>query len=227
MHKTIYVPQKNKQVYEEADYWKNNAIVDNELPVTVEIKTPGTLIRSILNLGYEPSLVTHLTVSGTLNSIDFTAMKERMPLLSQLDMGEVLNKVIPEGALEGMSQLHRLILPAGILSIEASAFRNCNALSGDLVLPEGLTEIGDATFEGCLNVSNIRIPSTLTTMGRRAFSGCSKLQKLFVSQKTPVVIAEDLFNDVNYSLCRLYVPQESADTYLSSPVWKKFTVIGY
>lgn len=227
MCKTVFVPLKSKQKYEEADFWKNNAIIDNELVVTVSVKTPGSLIRSILALGYEPVLVTQLTVSGMLNDIDFAAMKERMPLLSELDMSEALNKVLPEGALEGVSQLHRVTLPAGILSIEASAFNNCSALTGDLVLPEGLTEIGDAAFNGCLNVSDIRIPSTLRSMGRGAFAGCAKLQKLFVAQQTPVAIAEDLFQGVNYDLCRLYVPQQSTEAYLSLPVWKKFTVIGY
>ena len=227
MNKTIFVPLKTKQIYEEADYWKNNAIADNELSVTIDITTPGTLIRNILNLGYEPSLITLLKVTGSLNSADFMAMKERMPLLNQLDMSGISNKEILEGELEGMSQLHRLTLPDGLLTIQASAFRNCSGLSGDLVFPEGVTYIGGAAFEGCFNISGIKMPSTLTKLESRAFSGCMKLQKVFVSGKTPVNIANDLFNGVDYALCRLYVPQESANAYQSFPVWNNFTIISY
>ncbi len=227
LNKTIFVPLKTKQTYEETDYWKNNSIADSELSVTIDITTPGTLIRSILNLGYEPSLVTHLKVSGSLNSSDFISMKERMPLLNQLDMSGISNKELLEGELKGMSQLHKLILPDGLLSIEASAFSNCTGLSGDIIFPEGCSRIGKSAFEGCLNITSIKIPSTLTTLESRAFSGCTKLRKVMVSQKSPVTITDDLFNGVDYSICRLYVPREAADAYLSAPVWSKFTSINY
>ena len=39
----------------------------------------------------------------------------------------------------------------------------------------GITEIGNATFMGCSNLSHITIPPTVTTIGGQAFSGCSRL----------------------------------------------------
>ena len=48
-----------------------------------------------------------------------------------------------------------------------------------LVLPEGLTSIGDFGFTRC-DITEIVLPSTLTTVGQSVFNGCKQLQKAVV-----------------------------------------------
>lgn len=48
-----------------------------------------------------------------------------------------------------------------------------------LVLPEGLTSIGDHAFTRC-DITEIVLPSTLTTVGSSVFSGCTSLEKVVV-----------------------------------------------
>ena len=48
-----------------------------------------------------------------------------------------------------------------------------------LVLPEGLTSIGDHAFTRCA-ITEIVLPSTLTTVGSAVFSGCASLEKVVV-----------------------------------------------
>ncbi len=52
------------------------------------------------------------------------------------------------------------------------------ALLTDLVIPEGVTEIGFAAFNGCASITSITLPSTLTTINTAAFKGCSSIQKI-------------------------------------------------
>lgn len=47
--------------------------------------------------------------------------------------------------------------------------------SGDVVIPEGTTSIGEAAFYGCSALTSVSLPSTLETIGDDAFSSCSGL----------------------------------------------------
>lgn len=52
------------------------------------------------------------------------------------------------------------------------------ALLTELVIPEGVTSIGFAAFNGCSAITSITLPSTLTTIDTAAFKGCSSLTKI-------------------------------------------------
>ncbi len=45
----------------------------------------------------------------------------------------------------------------------------------EIIIPEGVTVIGDDTFDGYTKLSKITLPTTLTMIGARAFQCCSKL----------------------------------------------------
>ena len=51
----------------------------------------------------------------------------------------------------------------------------------DVVIPEGVTSIGDGAFEDSSNLTSVEIPETVTSIGENAFSDCSSL----VSIKIP------------------------------------------
>ena len=60
--------------------------------------------------------------------------------------------------------------PGGTITLAMSAFSNCHALT-DVVLSEGVTEIGDSCFEGS-QLTHLELPSTLTTIADEAFYLC-------------------------------------------------------
>ena len=60
-------------------------------------------------------------------------------------------------------------LPAGVTTMGISAFANCSALVGPVVLPEGLTAIPDGCFYHCIEISAIVIPKSVTNVGPTAF----------------------------------------------------------
>ncbi len=83
--------------------------------------------------------------------------------------------VIAEKCFAENDQLTRIIFPTYLKKIERWAFSGCCNLKGDLVLPEGLEEIGGNAFFGCCVAEKLVLPSTLKSMGQHAFSCCENL----------------------------------------------------
>ena len=47
-----------------------------------------------------------------------------------------------------------------------------------VVLPQGITTVGDRSFSGMTNLTTVTIPSTVTTIGESAFEGCKSLENV-------------------------------------------------
>ena len=50
----------------------------------------------------------------------------------------------------------------------------------ELILPEGLVEIGYGAFQNCTNLTVLTIPDSVQTMGSGVFGGCTSLEKLTI-----------------------------------------------
>ncbi|HRT82615.1 MAG TPA: leucine-rich repeat domain-containing protein, partial [Oscillospiraceae bacterium] len=70
-----------------------------------------------------------------------------------------------------------VVVPAGVTSIGELAFDNCSDLTS-VELPNGITSIGDGAFAGCESLESISLPSSLTNIGEGAFAGCVSLQSI-------------------------------------------------
>ena len=50
----------------------------------------------------------------------------------------------------------------------------------NLVIPDGLTEIGSFAFGSCKSITSITIPNSITSIGQWAFSGCTNLKEVHI-----------------------------------------------
>ena len=48
----------------------------------------------------------------------------------------------------------------------------------DLVVPEGVSEIGDGAFKGCMDLRSVEIPSSVTNIATTAFEGCDNITNI-------------------------------------------------
>ena len=50
----------------------------------------------------------------------------------------------------------------------------------ELIIPEGVTSIGDRVFSGCSSLTAITIPESVTSIGQSAFDNCAALKKVII-----------------------------------------------
>ena len=54
------------------------------------------------------------------------------------------------------------------------------ALEGDLVIPAGITKIGNYAFAGCTGLTSVKLAKDTTTIGNYAFKNCTNLQSVSI-----------------------------------------------
>lgn len=85
---------------------------------------------------------------------------------------------IGESAFAGCYCITDVVLPDGITEIGARAFEYCNLRN--IVLPDSIKEIGAEAFSGCHRLENINIPESVTTLREFVFTSCYKLTEVIV-----------------------------------------------
>ena len=100
-------------------------------------------------------------------------------------------------AFSGCSSLGQVEIPEGLTEIGGGVFRDTlwmkaqqaenpvvvvngilidgTACTGDTVIPDGVTRIGDMAFSGCREMTSVSIPGSVTDIGESAFYSCTAL----------------------------------------------------
>ncbi|MDE7164793.1 MAG: leucine-rich repeat protein, partial [Clostridiales bacterium] len=68
-----------------------------------------------------------------------------------------------------------IVIPNGITSIGDNAFENCIGLTS-IELPTSIIDIGNNAFFDCNSLTSIEIPNSVTSIGEGAFDGCISLK---------------------------------------------------
>ena len=66
--------------------------------------------------------------------------------------------------------------------IENGVLKKYVGPGGNVVIPEGVTEIGNGVFSGCDSLASVTIPKSVTSIGGWAFSDCSTLETVTIPE---------------------------------------------
>lgn len=97
-----------------------------------------------------------------------------------------------------------------------------DTLMTTLVLPEGITSIGNYNYSNAKCLTTLVLPSTLENLGEYAFGECSNIQEIYTYATIPPTIADEngtFTYDVN---CAVYVPKGTLNDYKVAYGWKRF-----
>ncbi len=207
--------------------WENDAVSHDATAreyIVIDVAEAGTLKECIETAGKDLSGVRNLKITGQITSKDFATMKYLMPRLSALNLKEVVIVAGESGNIEGVhdgwygecrddeipalamnrkESLVSLVLPDKLKYISGSsggnggAFAECANLSGSLVIPEGVVEIGYAAFADCTSLTGtLTLPSTLKKIGEKkgytggwdgAFKHCNFVCELILPEGLEVI----------------------------------------
>ncbi|MBR5409104.1 MAG: leucine-rich repeat domain-containing protein [Clostridia bacterium] len=85
-------------------------------------------------------------------------------------------EILGEYALSGC-YFGTVLLPDSLTEIGNAAFYNCDGIRS-IDIPEGVTVIGNNAFNLCDNLSTVGIPSSVTGIGKQAFANCPVLSSV-------------------------------------------------
>ena len=158
--------------------------------------TSVTIPNSVTSIGSNAfnncSGLTSVTIPNSVTSIGAYAFGGCYRLTS-VTIGNSVTS-IGDYAFEGCSGLTKVIV-SDIAAWCGISFRNYssnplphahhlysdeNTEITDLVIPDGVTRIGNAAFEGCSGLTSVTIPNSVTSIGGTAFSLCSGLTSVTI-----------------------------------------------
>lgn len=86
-----------------------------------------------------------------------------------------------------------LIIPNGVTSIGNGAFNGCKHLTS-VIIPDSVKSIGDYAFSNCFSLASITIPASVTQISNTAFYFCYKLTNISIDKNN---LGYDSRNDCN------------------------------
>ena len=75
-----------------------------------------------------------------------------------------------------------VVIPEGVTSIGEEAFKDCKSLTG-IVIPARVTSIGEEAFEYCGCLMSVTIPNGVTSIGGSAFADCKNLTSVTIPRR--------------------------------------------
>ena len=84
------------------------------------------------------------------------------------------------------SEITELVIPDGVTSIGNHAFVYCTGLTS-VTIPNSVTSIGNSAFNGCSGLTSVTIPNSVTSIGSFAFQHCSGLTSVEIPNSVQTI----------------------------------------
>ena len=141
--------------------YQSSGMFTGKLTLPSTLKTIGASAFSYTDFSGE------LLIPDGVTSIGANAFKECDGFGGLLSLPDSV-KTVGEWAFYLCKGFTGLKLSAGLTKIEKLSFAHMYGLRTEVVIPEGVTEIGESAFQ-CSHMPSVRFPSTLKKIGKQAF----------------------------------------------------------
>lgn len=118
---------------------------------------------------YRDKPVTEIAETAFFNKSDVTSVT----------MGENVKR-IGKLAFANCSYLTGVTLPDSLTYIGENAFSSCRSMSGEIVIPSGVTEISAGAFSYCGSIEAVELGAELRSIGVNAFTNCDSLSEIVI-----------------------------------------------
>ena len=128
-----------------------------------------------------------ITLPATVRVVQSSAFCQSGLTSVTFQEGSSLNS-IPDETFLNCGRLASIVWPSSVATIGARAFKGCTQLfsSSDLTLPDSVTSIGDASFEGTGLTSLTTRGSNLAVIEANSFHNCQSLGTVYLSAVTDI-----------------------------------------
>ena len=168
--------------------------------------TSVTIPNSVTSIGEHAfqkcSSLTSVTIPNSVTSIEMYAFDNCSSLTSVniTDIASWCNISFTVPNANPLYYVHNLYLNSTLVT--------------DLVIPDGVTSVGEYAFYNCDNLTTVTIPNSVTSIGNKTFYNCSSLTTINVANDNPDYCSIDgvLFNKAQTILI-LYPAGKADDSY--------------
>ena len=133
----------------------------------IKLEKAGTLEQVLKEKGLDKDKISSLKVEGEICSDDLNFMGQQMSHLTRLNLLKAVIVANANGHGAGVMQgfgnspIKHVVFPEKSMKTIATWAFSHSALSGNIILPEGLEEIQHYSFAGCTFRGELKLPSTL------------------------------------------------------------------
>ena len=174
---------------------------------------------------------------GQLKNIDFSDASNNITAIESFAFNQTLvDGLVLPNTISILGQgcfnsafITTLTVPPLVTVLSESAFSNIQPVYNietweelpiNIILPQNLTEIGFACFQGAL-IKQIIIPDTVIKIGEMAFSYCQQLASITCLAATPPVLGPNAFSSETAGFT-IKVPAASVAAYKAATNWSSY-----
>ncbi len=116
------------------------------------------------------------------------------------------------GCFQRCASVKSIVIPDGISMIGNYLFSDCTSLE-EILIPDSVTKIGEFSFNNCNSLKTVVIPKNVTAIGLSAFNNCSSIESITIPERV-TTLERAVFN--NCSKLREIILPENLTTVSSN-----------